>query len=58
MALQHEGVSARKLFSHSELKLFAGSDKYTPFQSGTLVCLFRARAEDFGFHIALCNWYW
>ena len=58
MAWQHEGVFERKMFVHSELKLFAASDKYTPFQSGTRVCLFRACAESFGFPFALCNWYW
>ena len=56
----HESASETKASVHKELKVArcntcdcqqAASNKHTPFQSGVCVCLFRACAEDFGFHI-------
>ena len=63
MVWHHEGVSETKVFVHNELKIAhcntAMSNKYTPFQSDTLQCLFQAHThKTIKFHIALRNWFW
>ena len=51
MVWHYEGLSETKVFVHNELKIAhcntAMSNKYTPFQSGTLQCLFQTHTQDY-----------